>query len=193
MLMLSPIFSTIGSKLVLGEQVGYSRWLATLLGFLGALLILEPWTAHFYWATLLPVCAAFFWSCCSMTVKKLSKTENTITLILYLLVMTTPFNVAIALPHWQVPHHMLVWIFLASAGLLTALAQFALVRAYTVADASFVQPFDHVKLPLNVIVSFLVLGTVPPGRLWLGASIIIGSVVYITHYEQYKRKRLSRQ
>lgn len=184
LLMLSPIFSTIGSAIFLNEEVSAARFFATILGFIGGTLILEPWSDDFYLATLLPVGAAFFWSCSSMMVKKLSATEKTTTLIVYLFVLTTPFNIFIAASNWEMPLGVNIWLLLALAGLFTSLAQYALIRAYTVADASFVQPFDNVKLPLNVLASFLVFGTVPPGRLWLGAALIITSVLFVTHREK---------
>jgi drug/metabolite transporter (DMT)-like permease len=186
LLMLSPIFSTIGAAIFLKEQVSLARWFATLLGFIGASLILEPWSEDFYLATLLPVAAAFFWSCSSMIVKKLSASETTATLIVYLLLLTAPFNIFIAIGNWALPVGAITWLFLALAGLVTALAQYALIRSYTVADASFVQPFDNIKLPLNVLAGFLVFGTMPPGRLWLGAAFIIISVIFITHNEKEK-------
>ncbi|CSE03207.1 transporter%2C DME family [Vibrio cholerae] len=72
---------------------------------------------------------------------------------------------------------------------MTALAQWAIAKAYAVADASFVQPFDHAKLPLNVLAGWLVFGWVPPGRLWLGAAIIVLSVAFITQWETKKSRR----
>jgi drug/metabolite transporter (DMT)-like permease len=189
LLMLSPIFTTLGSRLILKEDVGLARWLATLSGFMGAALILEPWAEHFYLAACLPVGAAFFWSCSSITVKKLVRSEDTQTLIVYLLLFTTPFNVLIALGNWSMPAAADIWYLIILGGSLTAIAQYALVKAYTIADASFVQPFDNIKLPLNVAISFLVFGTVPPGRLWLGAIFIVSAAVFITHYETSKRRK----
>lgn len=186
LLMLAPIFSTIGSKIILHETVGLPRWFATITGFIGASLILEPWAEHFSLTTCLPIGAAFCWSCCSMTVKKLSKTDSTSSLIVYLLLFTTPFNIFIAASNWLLPTGLFTWLLLSIIGALTALAQYALIRAYTVAEASYIQPFDHLKLPINVVTSFLVFGTVPPGKLWLGATIIIASTIFITHYENKK-------
>ena len=57
-------------------------------------------------------------------------------------------------------------------------------RFDSVADASFVQPFDHIKLPLNVLAGFIVFGWVPPGMLWVGSALIIASVIFVTHYER---------
>ncbi|WP_114765559.1 DMT family transporter [Vibrio rhodolitus] len=188
LLMTSPLFATIGSGLFLKEKVGAARWGATLTGFIGAMIILEPWSDDFSWATLLPVGAAFFWACYSLMVKKLSSDDSPSTMVVYLLILITPFNILLALPEWQTPSGLNVWLILLAAGAATALAQWAIVKAYSVADASFVQPFDHAKLPLNVLAGWVVFGWVPPGRLWLGAAIIIASVAFITQWESRKTR-----
>ncbi len=184
LLMTSPLFATVGSGLFLKEKVGVARWSATLAGFAGAMIILEPWADDFSWATLLPVGAAFFWACYSLMVKKLSSQDSPSTMVVYLLLFITPFNILLALPDWSIPSGTQVWVILFVAGAMTALAQWGIVKAYSVADASFVQPFDHAKLPLNVLLGWLVFGWVPPGRLWLGAFIIIGAVAFITQWER---------
>ncbi|UUM32957.1 DMT family transporter [Vibrio japonicus] len=190
LLMTSPLFATVGSGLLLKEKVGAARWIATLTGFVGAMIILEPWADDFNWASLLPVGAAFFWACYSLMVKKLSSDDSPSTMVVYLLILITPFNILLALPEWKMPTGGTIWAVLIAAGAVTALAQWAIVKAYSVADASFVQPFDHAKLPLNVLAGWMVFGWVPPGRLWLGAAIIIGSVAFITQWETKKSKLL---
>ena len=188
LLMTSPLFATVGSGLFLKETVGTARWGATIAGFSGAMIILEPWAEDFSWATLLPVGAAFFWACYSLMVKKLSSDDSPSTMVVYLLLLITPFNILLAAPEWQMPSGFNIWAILVVIGVLTALAQWAIVKAYSVADASFVQPFDHAKLPLNVLAGWIVFSWVPPGRLWLGAAIIIASVAFITHWETKKER-----
>ncbi|MGF1869459.1 DMT family transporter [Photobacterium indicum] len=187
LLMTSPLFATIGSGLFLKEKVGTARWVATLAGFIGAMIILEPWGDSFNWASLLPIGAAFFWASYSLMVKKLSVYDSPTTMVVYLLILITPFNLFLALPTFTVPDQNMTWVLLATAGLLTALAQWAIAKAYAAADASFVQPFDHAKLPLNVFAGWVVFGWAPPGRLWLGAAIIVASVAFITHWENRKK------
>lgn len=191
LLMTSPLFATIGSGLFLKEKVGFARWGATLAGFVGAMIILEPWGADFNIASLLPIGAAFFWACYSLMVKKLSSDDSPSTMVVYLLLFITPFNLLLAIPDWTMPTTSTSWLFLLGAGAMTALAQWAIVKAYAVADASFVQPFDNAKLPLNVLLGWMVFGWVPPGRLWLGAAIIIAAVAFITHWESSGRRELS--
>jgi len=191
LLMTSPLFATIGSGLFLKEKVGVVRWAATLMGFTGAMIILEPWADNFNIAALLPVGAAFFWACYSLMVKKLSSDDTPSTMVVYLLLFITPFNLLLALPDWTMPTNSTSWLFLIGAGVMTALAQWAIVKAYSVADASFIQPFDNVKLPLNVLLGWMIFGWVPPGRLWLGAAIIIAAVAFITHWESSGRRILN--
>lgn len=191
LLMTSPLFATIGSGLFLKEKVGFARWGATLAGFVGAMIILEPWGDNFNIASLLPIGAAFFWACYSLMVKKLSSHDSPSTMVVYLLLFITPFNLLLAIPDWTMPTTSITWVFLLGAGAMTALAQWAIVKAYAVADASFVQPFDNAKLPLNVLLGWMVFGWVPPGRLWLGAAIIIAAVAFITHWESSGKRVLS--
>ncbi len=182
LVMTSPIFVTIGSSLFLKERVGFARWIATLVGIVGSLIILEPWDENFNLASLLPIAAAFFWAIYSLMIRHLSDTESTGSMVVYLLILIAPFNFFLALPNFQVPSE-LAWYLLMASGSLLALAQWSLARAYASADASFIQPFDLVKLPLNVFAGWLVFGYAPPGRLWLGAALLVGATIFILHRE----------
>ncbi len=188
LVMTSPLFVTIGSWLFLKEKVGYRRWLATLVGFLGSLIILEPWGEEFVLASLLPVAAAFFWAAYSLMIRKMSQTESTGSMVVYLLILIAPMNFILALPNFTAPTYQM-WVLLVITGSLLALAQWSLVKAYATADASFIQPFDLVKLPLNVFAGWLVFSYVPPGKLWLGAGLLVGATIFILHQENKAHKK----
>ncbi len=178
LLMTSPLMATAGSALFLKEHVTPGRWLATLVGFSGAAIILQPWGDDFHWTSLLPLAAAFFWAGYSVLVKYMSHTEAPATIVVYLLLLIAPFNFFLALPNFSTPDgHM--WLVLIIAGVLVALAQWSIAKAYENAEASFVQPFDLVKLLWNVAVGWLVFRQVPPGQLWLGATLIIGASLFL--------------
>lgn len=184
LLMVSPLFATVGSGLLLRESVSPVRWVATLVGFLGAMLVLQPWSDGFMGASLIPVAAAFFWASASLMTKFTVSKDEPSTIVFYLLVLMLPFNMLFGLPKLTLANDWQMWGLLIMIGALTAFAQWAIAKAYSVADASFVQPFDHIKLPLNVLAGFIVFGTVPPGMLWVGSALIIASVIFITHYER---------
>ncbi|MCP5038233.1 MAG: DMT family transporter [Rhodobacteraceae bacterium] len=182
LIMLSPFFVTLGAGLILREHVTPARWLAVVAGIVGGAIILEPWSDSFQFATLLPVAAAAFWAAHSLMTKQLSGNDRPETLTLYLLLLLTPINAGLAIGGGFALPGEALWVVLA-AGLLTAAAQHLLVRAYTLADAAYLQPFDHLKLPLNVLLGFLVFGFLPAGSMWLGSAVIIGASFYLLRDE----------
>ncbi len=188
LVMTSPLFVTIGSWLFLKEHVGIKRWFATLVGIGGSLIILEPWSENFVLASLLPIAAAFFWAAYSLMIRKMSNTESTGSMVVYLLILIAPMNFILALPNFTAPSNPM-WVILVITGSLLALAQWSLVKAYASADASFIQPFDLVKLPLNVLAGWIVFDYVPPGKLWLGASLLVGATIFILHQENKLQKK----
>ncbi|MCR9238604.1 MAG: DMT family transporter [Alphaproteobacteria bacterium] len=188
LIMTSPFFVTLGASLFLRESVSLQRWLATLIGFAGGMIILAPWSDSFTVAALYPLAAAALWAFASLLTKRLTKTEAPDTVTAYLLVLLTPINAVFAsFEGFVVPTGTALWLILLAGG-LTALAQLALTRAYAVSDASYVQPFDHLKLPLNVLFGWLAFQFVPGGNLWIGAALIVGASMYILRQESREQK-----
>lgn len=199
LIMTSPFFVILGAAILLGERVGPARGFATLLGFIGGMIILQPWSDDFERAALLPVAASVLWAASSLCVKRLSATDGPATITVYLLVLLPTINLLwayllvflpvsglpgadtnIALPSAN------AWWALIAAGIVTAGAQASLALAYAKADASYVQPFDHLKLPLNVLAGWMLFGWVPPGNLWFGAALIIGASLFVAQFEMRK-------
>ncbi len=182
LIMLSPFFVTTGAGLVLGEEVTPQRWGTVVLGIAGGAIILEPWSDRFELAALLPVAAAAFWAASSVITKSLTRKDGPETVTIYLLLLLTPINFGLAAGAGFALPGSAVW-FVVGAGVLTALAQHALVRAYSLADAAFLQPFDHLKLPLNVALGFAAFGFAPTGSMWLGTAVILGASLYLLNQE----------
>lgn len=184
LIMLSPFFVTIGASLILGETATPERWLAVAIGFVGGMIILSPWSDDFNQYALLPVGAAALWAGVSLMTKHLSRTESPETLTLYLLLLLTPINAIVALGDGLALETGISMTLLVVAGLLTGLAQFLIAKAYATADATYLQPFDHVKLPLNVALGIAAFGFVPPGSMWLGSLLIVGASLFLLHRER---------
>lgn len=192
LLMTSPLFATLGSGLFLNESVRPVRWGATLLGFVGTMIILAPWSDAFSYYALLPVAAAFFWACASLMTKYSLNDDSPSTVVAYLLVLMLPINALfVASTEFALPSSQNAWGLLLIIGALTAFAQWAIAKAYSSADASYLQPFDHAKLPLNVLAGFIVFHYVPPGQLWVGSAIIIAAVTFITQHEQRLHSKMA--
>jgi drug/metabolite transporter (DMT)-like permease len=184
LVMLSPFFVTLGAGIFLSERVTAARWGTVSIGFIGGMLILAPWSEAFDYFLLFPVGAAIFWAGSSVLTKRMSRSQAPETLTAYLLLLLTPINAALAAGDGLFLGFGETGLLLGIVGVLTAAAQFALVSAYRMADASFLQPFDHVKLPFNVVLGLAVFGYVPPGTMWLGSLLIVGASLYLVWSER---------
>jgi S-adenosylmethionine uptake transporter len=172
------LFVTLGAWLFLGERMTLPRVLAVLVGGIGGAIILAPWADAFQLAALLPVGAAAFWAASSVVTKDLTKTENAGTLTLALLVLLVPINGVAAISSGFAVAPEALWL-VALSGLLIAAAQYLIAKAYMVADAAYLQPFDHLKLPLNVGLGIIFFGFAPPGMMWIGAAVITGASAWV--------------
>lgn len=179
LVMTSPFFILLGAIVFLGESVRFTRFAATFTGFTGAMIILQPWSANFTWAAVLPIAAAALWGGASLITKYLTRDEKPESITLYMMLLMTPANALFLFPAGlALPSGNVLWLILI-IGALTAAAQYLLTRAYAVADATYLQPFDDLKLPLNVLASWIILAQTPDLYFWPGAILIVGASLYI--------------
>ncbi|GGA62998.1 DMT family transporter [Pelagibacterium lentulum] len=202
--MTGPFFILIGATVFLGERLTYQRLGATIAGFIGAVMVSQVGTEQFTLASLLPVLAALCWGTVSVITKYLSRDEEPESLTLYMLVLITPnhfliglilgFAVAV-LPQAVLPVGLATGFdfelpvsdalgLIVLLGLVTAGAQYFLSFAYKVADATYLQPFDDLKLPLNTLLGWIVLSQVPAPWFWPGAVLIVGASSFILWSER---------
>ncbi|MGJ8525790.1 Riboflavin transporter [Halomonadaceae bacterium LMG 33818] len=196
LVMTSPFFVLAGASLFLREHVNPARIMAAVIGFVGAIIIIRPWSQAFSLYSLLPVLSAGLWAGTSLITKVLTRTESASSIAIYLMLMLTPINLALYASSGDGLPHSGNWIILILAGVCTAASQYFLTRAYSLADAAYLQPFDDFKLPLNLILGWLVFGGIPSLTFWPGAALILaGSLMLMGHEaHQWKNKRsLKRQ
>jgi drug/metabolite transporter (DMT)-like permease len=177
-----PLFATAGAALVLGEMVRARRWTATVVGFLGTLIILRPGFAELTPAMALPILAAVSMACASLTVKSLSRTERASTTVLYMTLFLTPLSLIPALFVWQWPDLETLGYLIGLGGTGT-LAHLLMTIAFGKADASAVVPFDYARLPFVAVIAFFLFGEVPDRWTWIGAAVIAASAIYIARRE----------
>jgi drug/metabolite transporter (DMT)-like permease len=185
--MTAPFFVLIGAKVFLRESVSTNRWIASLVGFIGALIVTNPWSEQFTLAWLLPVVAAIFWGGASLLTKYLSRTESPESLTVWLLLLLTPINLVLSLwVGFEVPAGNVLWL-LILGGFLVFLAQYFLSKSYASADANFVQPFDDLKLISNVLVYGIFFGYWPSGIIWLGLGLIMAASIFLLMQENKRQ------
>ncbi|MHA1566290.1 MAG: DMT family transporter [Alphaproteobacteria bacterium] len=179
-----PLFATIGAKLFLGEVVRARRWIATIVGFFGVLIILRPGFGDTTWPMLLPIAAALSMAGSAITMKALTRTDAAITVMFYQNALSVPAFAIIAYFVWQTPSWGLFGL-TALTGVLGIAAHYCLTQSFTLAETSFLMPFDYTRLPFTAVVAFVAFGEVPDFWTWAGAAVIAGSAIYISRREAH--------
>ena len=107
------------------------------------------------------------------------------TLAAWLVPSLVPAGLATGFP-FQLPTGTGLWVLLA-LGVLTGLAQYLLSAAYKVADATYLQPFGDLKVPLSAVLGWVLLGQVPSVWFWPGAALIVAASAFIFYVEAGSR------
>lgn len=205
-----PLFIIMGSTLFLGERISAPRIVAALVGFAGAIIVSGVGSEGLTWHTLIPIAAAALWAVTDVLTKYLAREEPPETLTLSLLVLVTPNHLLILLAvnalawlspaivpaglatgfPFQLPTGAGLWLLLL-LGALTALARYFSSFAYKKADATFLQPFGDLQVPLSGLVAWIFLGQIPSIWFWPGAALILGASTFILWSESGRGQRLS--
>jgi drug/metabolite transporter (DMT)-like permease len=183
----TPLFATIGAVIVLGEVVHLRRWLAIAAGFSGVLLMMHP--SSFHLASGLALFSALLMAVSTLLIKALVGTESVRVVLFYMGVFMIPLSLPTALPVWE-PLTAPQWGLAVLMGICATLAHVTLNRAFSLADASAVQPFDFIRLPLAAGVGYWVWDEKPDMWTWIGGGIIVISSVYIAHREALHARRI---
>ena len=175
----SPLMVCALSGPLLGEKIGWRRWLAILAGFIGILIIVRPGTEAFQPASLLGLGAAFFVALFSIITRKLAGVDSAMTQQFYAgavaLVIVTPF----AFTGWVWPSDGITWVAFFGAGVVGMIGHILISVAHRFASPSTLAPFNYLTLLYLAIVSWLIFNQPPDNWFYLGASIIIASGLYI--------------
>ena len=205
-----PLFIILGSTVFLGERATPIRIIAALMGFAGAVVVSGVGAEGLGWTTLVPIAASALWAGTDILTKYLSREESPETLTISLLVLVTPNHLLILLAvnavAWLAPTIVPAGIatgfpfalpaglglgLLLLLGLLTAAAQYLLGIAYKLADATYLQPFGDLKVPLGGLLGWIALGQVPSAWFWPGAALVLGGSLLIYWAEAQRRPALS--
>jgi len=180
-----PIYVTALSAFFLGEQVGWRRWTAVSVGFIGVLIALRPSEAALSWPALIAFSGSLLYAVLLMTTRMLRGTNDTVLLVsqfssLFLVTaVVAPFQ-------WLSPSLRDVAL-MALIGAFTLVSAFCINRSLKLAPASVVVPFQYTLLLWGGVFGYVVFGEKPAPTTLIGAVIIIAAGVYI-FVREAKRK-----
>jgi drug/metabolite transporter (DMT)-like permease len=178
----APLFVTGLSVPFLGEHVGWRRWLAVIVGFIGVLIVLRPGQGMFTPAAIGVIIAALCYAGLALTARKLAATESSFSLAVY--VVTGPFLVSSSLlpGHFTMPTAG-AWFLFVLAGLCSALAWVGIVGGYRRAPPAMLAPFEYTALIGAAIAGYLIWDEVPDVWVITGGLVIIASGLFIVYRE----------
>jgi drug/metabolite transporter (DMT)-like permease len=184
-----PLFSVCVAALVAGEKVRWRRWSATIVGFVGVLIMVRPGAGSLQPGALLALCNAMSVAVSIYLVRRLSESETPLMILTQFALFSTLLLAVPAIWVWRWPDAW-GWALAVGVALSATIGQYFWVQAFKAGEMSAVAPFEYMRLPFAVFVGWLVWGEMPVVWTYVGASIVIASTLYIAHREhQLARER----
>lgn len=178
----APLFTTLGAVLFLGERIRARRVAALVAGFIGMLLVLRPGQVPMTPGIAAAILSAIFTAVSLVTIRSLASSEDSRAVAAWSFLLITPPSLLLALTVWEWPDAG-TWPFLIGIGGAAATGQLALSRAFKLAEASAVLPYDFVRFALISVAGIALFGERLDGFTLLGGAIILGSSIYIAWRE----------
>ena len=173
----TPLFVTVLAVIFLAERVGWQRWFAIAMGFIGVLIVTRPGMGVFGWAMLLPLLGVLLWGLYQILSRLVSRWDNAETSLLYTAIVGFIVLSVIAPWQWQTPD-AISWLALTGLGLLNSCGHFALIKALSMTEASILQPFTYTMLVWATLFGWLVFSDLPDQWAMLGSLLIVSGGLY---------------
>ncbi|MBT6117948.1 MAG: DMT family transporter, partial [Rhodospirillaceae bacterium] len=183
-----PLFVVVLAATMLGETIGWRRWAAVALGFIGTMVVLRPDMVGLEIGALAALLAALTSASSNVMVRALARDDPPVAVMGWNMVLLIPIPLAAALTQWTTPTApQFAWLIGIAA--LAGATQFCLTRAYAATEASQLAPFQFTQLVFAALVGFAAFGEVPDLWTVLGGALIAGSAIYVALREARLARR----
>jgi len=182
----APLITTALSPFMLNEKVGFRRWSAVIVGFVGSLIVIRPGFLDFNLATIAGLGTGFFYGLYLIVTRKLHTSDNP------LLTLLLTGVVGLILGSFIVPFVWIdltfnQWSLLALMGIFACIGHFFLILSLKYADASKLAPLGYFEIVTNVMLGYYFFSDFPDYYSWIGLLIITSSGIYISFREKINR------
>ena len=181
---IAPLIVTAFSPILLGEKVGYRRWTAVAVGFIGSLIVIRPGFLEFNLASMAALATGFFYGFYLIITRKLSTSDNPL-LTLLITGMVGALLVSLIIPFYWVKPTLNQWSLMASIGVFACIGHLFLILSLKYADASKLAPLGYTEIIPNVIIGYYFFSELPDNWTYLGLFIIVLSGLYISRREYH--------
>jgi drug/metabolite transporter (DMT)-like permease len=172
-----PLLVAALSGPVLGERVGWRRWVAIGVGFIGVLIILQPGMSVFKPAAAIPLLAATMFAVYGLLTRFVAREDTTATSFFWTGAMGAIAMTCIGVWFWE-PMSGTDWIYMGCLSVSGAVGHWLLIRCYEVAEASAVQPFAYLQLVFAAIIGITIFGETVRTNVAIGVAIIVAAGLF---------------
>ncbi len=190
-----PFMLTLMSAIFLGERVGWRRWLAIVVGFGGAMIVIQPSFAIFGWTALLPVVCAFLYTLYLFMNRALGEGDSPLVMQTMAGLGGTLFCAAVlgigsgfSIPDFDMslPGSTLGLMLLVILGAISGYIHLVVVQAFRLASLSLLAPFQYFEIISATVLGYALFGDFPTASKWSGIAIIVLSGLFIIWRERVR-------
>ncbi|MGH6761732.1 MAG: DMT family transporter [Phyllobacterium sp.] len=183
----APIYVAAASPFVLGEHVGWRRWTAIAIGFVGVIIALEPSSQAFTAPAIISIIGSMAFAFMMISGRSLRRTPDT-TLVFWQIMGTLVFGIVASPIDWT-PVSVPDFFLLGTLGVVSMLAHVFVNRSLKLADAATVAPLQYTLLFWAVAFGWLFFGDIPRAAMMIGAGFIVASGLFIFFREQQLKRQ----
>jgi len=183
-----PLLVAALSGPILGEKVGWRRWTAIGIGFVGVLIILQPGFRVFQVEALIALVSALMFALYGLLTRFAARKDSAATSFFYTGTVGAVVMTAVGIWFWE-PMTPTDWAWMALLCVTGALGHWLLIKAYDVAEASAVQPFAYLQLVFAATLGITVFGETLAWNVALGAAVVVAAGLFTLLRTRAKEKQ----
>ena len=184
---IAPLIVTAFSPIFLGEKVGFRRWSAVIIGFIGSLVVIRPGFVELNLASFAALGTGVMYGFYLIITRKLSSSDNPL-LTLLLTGVVGAIIISCFMPFFWVKPTINQWSMMACIGVFACIGHLFLILSLKYADASKLAPFSYFEIITNIIIGYYFFSDFPDNWTFLGLFIIVLSGIYISRRENLVKK-----
>ena len=184
---IAPLIVTAFSPIFLGEKVGFRRWSAVIIGFIGSMVVIRPGFVEINLASLAALGTGVMYGFYLIITRKLSSSDNPL-LTLLLTGVVGAIIVSFVMPFVWIKPTLNQWSMMAAIGIFACVGHLFIILSLKYADASKLAPFSYFEIVTNIIIGYYFFSDFPDKWTFLGLFIIILSGIYISRRENIVKR-----
>ncbi len=184
---IAPLIVTAFSPIFLGEKVGFRRWSAVIIGFIGSMVVIRPGYVEINLASLAALGTGVMYGFYLIITRKLSSSDNPL-LTLLLTGVVGAIIISFFMPFVWIKPNLNQWSMMAAIGIFACIGHLFIILSLKYADASKLAPFSYFEIVTNIIIGYYFFSDFPDKWTFSGLFIIILSGVYISRRENIVKK-----